>query len=61
MKTLIMTLLVVVLTTFSSNFNACQAQNPYGEVNFAKIKPHPEVWTWTMTMLPCPYFLVAWK
>lgn len=40
MKTLIMTLLVVVLTTFSSNFAACQAQNPYGEVNFIKIKPH---------------------
>ncbi|MBK8111573.1 MAG: hypothetical protein IPK46_15210 [Saprospiraceae bacterium] len=40
MKTLIMTLLVVVLTTFSSNFTPCKAQNPYGEVNFIKIKPH---------------------
>ncbi len=39
MKTLFLTLMVVVLTTFFS-FNKCQAQNPYGEVNFIKTLPN---------------------
>lgn len=40
MKTFLLTTLVVVLTTLFSILNVCQAQNPYGEVSFVKIKPH---------------------
>ncbi|HRD06616.1 MAG: hypothetical protein U0V54_15455 [Saprospiraceae bacterium] len=40
MKTLLLTVMVVVLTTLSASFDVCKAQNPYGEVNFIKIKPH---------------------
>jgi len=39
MKTLFLTSLVVLFTTLFS-FNVCQAQNPYGEVNFIKTLPN---------------------
>lgn len=40
MKTLLFTALVVVLSVFTTDYNVCTAQNPYGEVNFVKIKPN---------------------
>jgi hypothetical protein len=40
MKTFLLSTVVVVLTILFSTLNVCQAQNPYGEVNFVKIKPH---------------------
>lgn len=39
MKTFFLTIMVVALTTLFS-FNVCQAQNPYGEVNFIKTLPN---------------------
>lgn len=40
MKTLLFTAMVVLLSAFSADYNVCAAQNPYGEVNFVKIKPN---------------------
>ncbi|MBK7524477.1 MAG: hypothetical protein IPI53_10045 [Saprospiraceae bacterium] len=40
MKTIFLTTMIVLLTTFFSAFNVCQAQNPYGEVNFIKTLPN---------------------
>lgn len=40
MKNLLFTTVVALLTTLFSTFNVCQAQNPYGQVNFIKVKPH---------------------
>lgn len=40
MKALLLTLMVVGIFSLSSNFDPCQAQNPYGEVNFIEIKPN---------------------
>jgi hypothetical protein len=40
MRTFFLTSMIVLLTTFFSAFNECQAQNPYGEVNFIKTLPN---------------------
>lgn len=40
MKTLLFTAMVVLLSAFTADYNVCTAQNPYGEVNFVKIKPN---------------------
>lgn len=40
MKTFLFASMVILLSTVFSPDNKCQAQNPYGEVSFVKIKPH---------------------